>query len=175
MRSHDLQSVQRTHSWPQLYPLSVTDSAIAQANPSLQPRGCGNNWFLEEPPGSMREWPQAHVNWPGFHNIDTIYVYICNIDILYILYIYIYVCTYRLTASAPWDDERWCTSTPLSLKTQVLVNLDHLGRGVLRHPPLVGRIHGFWSPDAEKLWEMGWWENGIMMRYSWILTGFTFP
>ena len=51
MRSHDLQSVQRTHSWPQLYPLSVTDSAIAQANPSLQPRGCGNNWFLEEPPG----------------------------------------------------------------------------------------------------------------------------
>ena len=51
MRSHDLQSVQRTHSWPQLYPLSVADSAIAQANPSLQPRGCGNNWFLEEPPG----------------------------------------------------------------------------------------------------------------------------
>ena len=51
MRSHDLQSVHRAHSWPQLYPLSVTDSAIAQANPSLQPRGCGNNWFLEEPPG----------------------------------------------------------------------------------------------------------------------------
>ena len=94
MRSHDLQSVQRTHSWPQLYPLSVTDSAIAQANPSLQPRGCGNNWFLEEPPGSMREWPQAHVNWPGFHNMD-IYICVCVCICGYVdMYVYIYMCVW---------------------------------------------------------------------------------